>query len=48
MNNKINIIKNTYVLFMVNIVVLISLVFFKSIYTKLGYFPSLVNGIFYI
>lgn len=46
MNNKINIIKNTYILFIVNIVVLISLVFFKSIYTKLGYFPSLVNCIF--
>ena len=48
MNKKINIIKNTYILFIINIIVLVTLIFFKSLYTKLGYFPSLVNSILII
>lgn len=48
MNKKINIIKNAYVLFVVNIIVLLTLIFFRSLYSKLGYSSLLINILFVI
>lgn len=43
MNKKINIIKNAYILFIINVIILITMVFFRSLYSKLGYNTTLVN-----
>lgn len=48
MDKKINIIKNAYVLFVINIIVLITLIFFRSLYSKLGYASLLINILFII
>ena len=43
MNKKINIIKNAYILFIINVIILITMVFFRSLYSKLGYNATLIN-----
>lgn len=48
MNKKMNIIKNAYVLFIMNLLVFVTLIFFKSLYTKLGYNTTLINVVFII
>lgn len=46
MNRKIEINFTCKYLFIVNMIILFSLVLFKSVYTKLGYYYNLVNSIF--
>ncbi len=46
MNKKIDIIKNANILFIVNIIVLISMVFFRTLYIKQGYNALFVNIVF--
>ncbi len=48
MNKKIDIIKNANILFIVNIIVLISMVFFRTLYIKQGYNALFVNIVFVI
>lgn len=48
MNKKMNIIKNAYILFVVNVLVFISLILFKNLYTQLGYDLSLINVTFVV
>lgn len=48
MNKKIDIIKNANILFIVNIIVLISMVFFRTLYMKQGYNALFVNIVFAI
>lgn len=43
MNKKINIIKNAYILFIINVIIFITMVFFRSLYSKLGYNAILIN-----
>ena len=48
MNKKINLNKNTYVLFVLNVILFVTTIFFKSLYTKLAYNIVLVNVVFLI
>ena len=43
MEGKIEIKKNGYVLFVINIITLITLVFFRIIYQQLGFYTLLLN-----
>lgn len=44
MNKKLDIRKNTNVLFILNIIILITMIFFKICYTNLNYSNLLING----
>ncbi len=46
MNKIVSITKNTIILFVLNIIVLVGTVFFKFLYTNQGYLPVLVNAVF--
>lgn len=48
MNKKIDIIKNANILFIVNIIVLISMIFFRTLYLKQGYNSLFINMVFII
>lgn len=43
MNSRLDIKKNGYVLFVINIIVLITLIFFRMIYHQLGFYSILLN-----
>ncbi len=43
MNNQVEIRKNGYVLFVVNIILLITLIFFRMIYQQLGFYTLILN-----
>lgn len=48
MNKTVDVRKNTILLLIINIIILVATIFFKTLYTKQGYFSLLVNVVFVI